>query len=189
MPKSNQENTPPGQYLTKDFPVLHVGPVPEFNEEDWNFRIFSAVEEPLILTYREFMALPKVKQIADFHCVTGWSRLKDEWEGVAFQALMKIIRPKPAARFVMVHCDGGYTTNVPLSVLMDADVLFAFKHNGKPLSPEHGWPLRLVVPKRYAYKCAKWVRGLEFMETDRPGFWEARGYHNEADPWKEERYG
>ena len=190
MPKKEiQKNLPPGQYLTDDFPVLHIGPIPEFKEEDWKFRIFGAVEEPLTLSYQEFMALPRVKCMADFHCVTGWSRLNNEWEGVAFRELMKIIRPKAAARFATVHCEGGYTTNLPLAVLMDDDVLFAFQHDGQPLPPEHGWPVRLIVPKRYAYKSAKWVRGLELMEADRPGFWEARGYHNDADPWREERYG
>ncbi len=179
---------PPGQFVTQGWPVLHEGPVPEFDEETWSFRVFGLVEEPLTLTYKEFMALPKVMVVADFHCVTTWSKLNNRWEGVAFKEVMKLIRPKPGARFVMVHCDGGYTTNLPLDLLMDDDVLFAYRHNGKPLAPEHGWPLRLVVPKRYGWKSAKWVRGLEFMEKDRRGFWEERGYHNDADPWAEERF-
>ena len=188
MAKSQKERIPPGQFITEGWPVLHVGPILEFDEKSWSFRVFGLVEEPLTLTYQEFMALPKVTVVADFHCVTTWSKLNNRWEGVAFKEVMKLIRPKPGARFVMVHCDGGYTTNLPLDVLMDDDVLFAYRHNGKPLAPEHGWPLRLVVPKRYGWKSAKWVRGLEFMERDRRGFWEERGYHNDADPWAEERF-
>jgi DMSO/TMAO reductase YedYZ molybdopterin-dependent catalytic subunit len=179
---------PPGQYVTEEFPVLHLGPVPEFDPDSWQFKIFGQVETPLVLSYQEFMTLPKVEVAADFHCVTGFSKLDNRWAGVTFKELARRVKLKPEARYVMVHCEGGYTTNVPLQVMNADDVLFAYGHNGQSLSPEHGWPLRLVVPKRYAYKSAKWVRGLEFLKEDRPGFWEERGYHNDADPWKEERY-
>ncbi len=178
---------PPGQMVTVRFPVLHVGPVPPFDPQTWDFRAFGLVEE-VTLSYQEFMSLPKVKVVANFHCVTRWSRLDNEWEGVGFRELMRRIRPQPQPRYVMVHCDGGYTTNLPWEALLDEDVLLAYRHDGRDLTPEHGWPLRLVVPKRYAWKSAKWVRALEFMEEDRPGYWEERGYHNRGDPWKEERY-
>ena len=191
MQSSNTKDprVPPGQYVTEEFPVLHLGPVPKFDPESWEFRIFGQVESPLILSYQGLMRLPKVEVAADFHCVTGFSKLDNRWAGVTFKELIGRVRLKPEARYVTVHCDAGYTTNLPLEVIKDDGVLFAYCHNGQALTPEHGWPLRLVVPKRYAYKSAKWVRGLEFMREDRPGFWEQRGYHNEADPWKEERYG
>lgn len=148
---------------------------------------FRISEEPLELTYDEFMALPKVTIKSDIHCVTRWSRLDNLWEGVEFKELMKLINPKPEGQYVMVHGAKGFTTNVPLEYLIDDDVLFACKHEGKDLTPEHGWPLRLVVPKLYFWKSAKWVAGLEFMDEDRPGFWEKSGYHMRGDPWKEER--
>ncbi len=179
---------PPGQTLTEGWPVLHAGSIPRFDEKSWDFRLFGLIQGEQILSYQQFMSLPRVEMVADFHCVTTWSKLDNRWEGVAISEVMKLINLRPEARFVMVHCSGGYYTNIPLDVLMDDDVLFAYKHNGEPLAPEHGWPLRLVVPKRYAWKSAKWVRGLEFMEKDRRGFWEERGYHNDADPWQEERF-
>jgi len=186
--KTDKPRIPPGQVVTSKFPVLHVGPIPTFDPQRWDFRIFGLVEEEVVFSYQEFMNLPKVEIISDFHCVTRWSRLNNLWEGVTFQEVLKHIRPKPEARYVMVHSDGGYSANLPLQALLDDDVLFAYRHDGRDLTPEHGWPLRLVVPKRYAWKCAKWVRGLEFREEDRPGYWEAHGYHNDGDPWKEERY-
>ncbi|MBI2368971.1 MAG: sulfite oxidase-like oxidoreductase [Deltaproteobacteria bacterium] len=188
MAAGSREAVPPGQYVTRDFPVLHVGGIPRFDPQRWAFSIFGEVEEPVQLTYQEFMALPTVRVVADFHCVTTWSAMGIAWEGVAFTEVMKRVRPKPGARFVMLHSEGGYSTNVPLDVLLDEDVLFAYRRDGHDLEPEHGWPLRLVVPKRYGWKSAKWVRGLEFMLKDRPGFWEQRGYNNSADPWQEERY-
>ena len=186
--KDDKPRIPPGQVVTSKFPVLHVGPIPPFDPQRWNLRIFGLVEEEVVFSYQEFMSLPKVEIVSDFHCVTRWSRLGNVWEGVSFQELMRHIRPRPEAKYVMVHCDGGYSTNLPLQALLDDGVLFAYRRDGRDLTPEHGWPLRLVVPKRYAWKSAKWVRGLEFMEHDRPGYWEARGYHNDGDPWKEERY-
>jgi len=183
-----KDRLPPGQYATGRWPVLHVGPIPPFDPNVWDFRIFGLVEEPVRLTYEAFMALPKVKVKADMHCVTTWSTFDNEWEGVSTREILKLVRLKPEARFVMVHAEYGYTTNLPLETFLDDDCLFAYAHDGKPLTPEHGYPLRLVVPKRYAWKSAKWVRGIEFMAEDQPGFWEARGYNTSADPWREERY-
>jgi len=186
--KADKPRIPPGQVVTSKFPVLHVGPIPTFDPQKWGFRLFGLVEEEVVFSYQEFMSLPKVEIVSDFHCVTRWSRLNNLWEGVTFRELMKHISPRPEARYVMIHSDGGYSTNLPLQALLDDDVLFAYRHDGRDLTPEHGWPLRLVVPKRYAWKSAKWARGLEFREEDRPGYWEAHGYHNDGDPWKEERY-
>lgn len=184
----SDSRVPPGQRVIESFPVLTYGPTPRIDLETWRFRVFGAVEEELVFAWEQFMALPKKVITADFHCVTTWSRLDNLWEGVPFTELIKLIKLKPTARYVMVHCYGGYTTNLPLDALLEEDVLFAYKHDGRPLAPEHGWPLRLVVPKRYGWKSAKWVSGLEFMERDRPGFWEMNGYNNNADPWKEERF-
>ena len=146
------------------------------------------MEEEITLDWEEFNALPQVTLDAEFHCVTQWSKLQNTWEGILFNDLMKLVKPKPEARYVMAHCYGGYTTNVALDVLEDDDVLFAHSHDGARLTPEHGGPMRLVVPKRYGWKSAKWVNGIEFMAEDEPGFWEVRGYHMEGDPWKEERF-
>jgi DMSO/TMAO reductase YedYZ molybdopterin-dependent catalytic subunit len=179
---------PPGQHVTDKFPVLTFGPIPRIDLDTWRFRVFGLVEEELTLDWTQFMTLQKTVVDAEFHCVTQWSRLENRWEGVAFKDLMKVIKPQSKARFVMAHCYGGYTTNLALDVLMEEDVLFATCHDGEILSLEHGGPLRLVVPKRYAWKSAKWVNGLEFMVDDSPGFWEARGYNMHADPFKEERF-
>lgn len=179
---------PPGQYLTTKFPVLTYGAVPRFNPQTWDLQIFGEVESPLRLEYAEFRALTRTRQVADFHCVTTWSRLDNQWEGVMASDLVKLVKPKPTARFVLIHCDGGYTTNLPLENFLDHDVMLADRHDGEDLSPDHGFPLRLVVPKLYAWKSAKWVRAIEFLARDSRGFWEVRGYHNRADPWQEERY-
>ena len=187
-PAEVKRRTPPGQYLTEKFPVLTYGPTPAFDAATWDFRMWGLVDSPVRWTYAEFMALPATKLVADFHCVTTWSRLENEWEGVTFRDLLGHLTPKPEAEFVMIHCDGGYTTNLSIEALLDGDVLFAYRHDGENLEPEHGWPLRSIVPKLYAWKSAKWVRGLEFMAADRPGFWEQNGYHMNGDPWTEERY-
>ena len=187
-PGDTSNRVPPGQYLTTKFPVLTYGPVPRFNPQTWDFRILGEVAQPLRFTYQEFLALPRSRMVADFHCVTTWSRLDNVWEGVMVKDLMKPAGLKPAARFVLVHCDAGYTTNLPLQYLMDDDVMLAYRHDGQDLTPDHGFPLRLVVPKLYAWKSAKWVRAIEFLAQDVRGFWEVRGYHNRADPWLEERY-
>jgi len=180
---------PPGQALTEKWPVLHYGEIPRFDPRLWTFRVFGLVEEEVSWTWDEFTALPQVELVSDIHCVTRWSRYDNRWTGVAIHEVMKHARPLLEARFVMVHADPGYTTNLPLADLVDDDVLFALQHDGKPLTPEHGGPLRLVVPKLYFWKSAKWVRGLEFIAEDAPGFWERGGYHMRGDPWEEERYG
>jgi DMSO/TMAO reductase YedYZ molybdopterin-dependent catalytic subunit len=179
---------PPGQRPAKGWPVLHYGPIPPFDLVAWDFRIWGEVLRPVTLTYERFCALPPATVVGDFHCVTKFSVLGNVWEGVAFRSVAEFVEPTSSARYVMVHCEHGYEVNLPLEALLDDDVLFASARNGEVLDPMHGYPLRLIVPKRYAWKSAKWVRGLEFMAQDRAGFWEARGYHNNADPWNEERY-
>ena len=182
------DRLPPGQTLTDKFPVLSYGPTPRFDRAEWDFRVVGLVEPQLRFNYGEFRALPQSRQVSDFHCVTTWSRFDNAWEGVKVRDLMRLVTLAPQVRFVIVHCDGGYTTNLPLDEFLDEDVILAHRHDGRDLEPDHGWPLRLVVPKLYAWKSAKWVRALEFSDQDRRGFWEVRGYHNHADPWREERY-
>ncbi|MCC7354277.1 MAG: sulfite oxidase-like oxidoreductase [Anaerolineae bacterium] len=190
QPKWQQdERVPPGQFVTDKFPVLHYGPVPKANLAKWDFRLFGLVESPVHFTWEEFRALPATQIMRDIHCVTRWSKLDTTWEGVKFTDLLKYVKVRPEATHVMAHCEYGFTTNVGLDVLMDDDVLLAWNYDGKPLEPDHGYPLRLLVPKRYFWKSAKWIRGLEFMAGDRPGFWEQNGYHMEGDYWKEERFG
>ena len=184
------ERIPPGQSLTAPdrWPLLHFGPVPKTDLATWDFQLFGEVENPLTLTYAELRALPAKEITADIHCVTAWSRLGDRWKGVAIQEILERVRPTSQASYVMAHCDYGYTTSIPLEVLDDDDVLLCYGWNGADLTPEHGWPLRLLVPKKYFWKSAKWLRGLEFMAKNRLGFWEQRGYHDDADPWRETRY-
>ncbi len=179
---------PPGQALTLKWPVLHYGSVPKFDPATWDFRVWGLVEKPLRFTWNEFNVLAMLHTTSDFHCVTRWSRFQNAWEGVAFAEILKLTQPKPAAKFVMVHAEEGFTANVPLADLNHDNVLLATHHDGQPLTPEHGYPLRLIVPHLYAWKSVKWVRGLEFMERDAPGFWEQNGYHMYGDPWKEQRY-
>ncbi|MHC4471966.1 MAG: molybdopterin-dependent oxidoreductase [Planctomycetota bacterium] len=189
MPESDpSDRLPPGQYLTPDLPVLHVGSVPTFDRESWDLRLTGLLETPLTLDHDAFLALPRVESVSDLHCETTWSRYDNRWEGVLLRELVDRARPLPDAGQVHVHCDGGYTTNLPLEALLDDDVLLADRLDGEPLPPEHGFPVRLVVPKRYAWKSAKWVRLIEFLSEDRPGFWESRGYSNTADPWTEDRF-
>jgi DMSO/TMAO reductase YedYZ molybdopterin-dependent catalytic subunit len=190
-PKSGgSDRVPPGQFLTEKFPVLHYGSVPIYRSlADWDFRIFGLVEEPLRLTWEELMKLPTQTQVVDIHCVTRWSKLDTTWTGIPWRELMKLIKVKPEATHVMAHCEHGFTANVGLDVLDDDDTMLAFLYDGKPLEPDHGYPLRLLVPKKYFWKSAKWLRGIEFMAGDRPGFWERNGYHMEGDPWREERFG
>jgi DMSO/TMAO reductase YedYZ molybdopterin-dependent catalytic subunit len=182
------DRIPPNQRLTEGWPVLTYGGAPRIDLKEWRFVIAGEVEEEVSFTWEEFNALPQTTLASDVHCVTGWSKLDNQWQGVAFSDLMQRIRPTPQAQHVMVHCYGGYTTNVPLADLLQDGVLFAHTHNGKPLPSEHGGPLRLVVPHLYFWKSAKWARGLLFIPEDRPGFWEQYGYHIRGDPWKEERY-
>jgi len=180
--------TPPGQSLTSKWPVLHYGSVPRFNAAAWDFRLFGLVERPVTLTHQMFFSLPMTTMTCDIHCVTQWSRLGVTFEGVAATTVLNLIKIRPDAKHVMVHGEQGYETNVPLEYLQADDALFAHKADGEDLTPDHGYPLRLVIPRLYFWKSAKWVRGLEFLATDRPGFWERNGYHMRGDPWKEERY-
>ena len=181
---------PPGQTLTAPdrWPLLHFGPLPRTDLAGWDLKVFGLVESELMLTYEEVRALPSKDVVADIHCVTGWSRLGDRWTGVAIQEVLQRCRPMGNATHVMAHCEFGYTTSLPLEVLDDDDVLLCYGWNGSDLSQDHGFPLRLFVPKKYFWKSAKWLRGLEFMPRNRLGFWEQRGYHDEADPWLEQRY-
>lgn len=181
---------PPGQYLTDKFPVLHYGSIPPFDPKTWDFKIWGLVENPIRLTWDEFLRLPTKRIVTDIHCVTRWSKFDTVWEGVPWSWVMETARPKPEAKFVMAHCEYGFTANVPLDeMLKDENVLLAYKYDDKPLDPEHGYPLRLLVPHLYFWKSAKWLRGIEFMAEDRAGFWESYGYHMRGDPWKEERFG
>ena len=180
--------TPPGQYLTEKFPILHYGSTPKTNLATWDLRVFGLVGAPFTLTWDQFKALPRKSITVDIHCVTRWSKLDTTWEGVSIQAILELAQLQPATTHVIAHGEQGYTTNMPLSVLDDDDVLLADTFGGEPLELDHGYPLRLLVPKRYFWKSAKWVRGLEFLDHDVAGFWERYGYHNDADPWKEERF-
>ncbi|MDR7521643.1 MAG: sulfite oxidase-like oxidoreductase [Armatimonadota bacterium] len=188
MARQTTDRVPPGQYLTEKWPVLHYGSVPRFDPQTWDFRIFGLVEEPVRLSYQEFRALPTTTMSCDIHCVTAWSRIGVTFEGVPARTVLDLARVRPEAKYVMVHGEQGYETNLPLEYLRADDALFAHRADGRDLTPEHGWPLRLVVPRLYFWKSAKWVRGLELMAKDRPGFWERNGYHMHGDPWKEERY-
>jgi DMSO/TMAO reductase YedYZ molybdopterin-dependent catalytic subunit len=189
---------PPGQALTNRFPVLHYGPVPRFNPATWDLRVFGEVEEEKRWTWEEFNALPRAKVKMDIHCVTRWSKFDTEWEGVSIKTLvdMGLIKLKPSAKYLLQHCEYGFTVNVPLEVALAPNFLLATHYDGQPLEPDHGYPLRGVVghivgaqhTTPYFWKGGKWLRGLEFMSKDRLGFWEQAGYHNEADVWKEERF-
>jgi DMSO/TMAO reductase YedYZ molybdopterin-dependent catalytic subunit len=179
---------PPGQYLTEKWPVLHAGTVPAVDLATWDFRVFGEVEEPLTLSYDELQALPQSEITVDIHCVTRWSRFDTSFRGVHWRELAKLVRPRAGARFLVAHAEQGFTSNVPLTALEADDSLIAWEADGERLAPEHGWPLRLVVASRYFWKSAKWLRGLELLTTDQPGFWERYGYHNEADFRREQRY-
>ena len=191
---------PPGQSLTQKFPVLHYGPVPSFNPATWDFRVWGEVESDVSWAWEEFNQLPRTKLLMDLHCVTRWSKFDTEWEGVSVRVLAEqgFIKPKPEAQFVMQHAEYGYTTNLPLAVVLQDNFLLATHFDGQPIEPDHGYPLRGVVgaiqgrsdlETPYLWKGAKWLRGLEFMTRDRRGFWEQAGYHNEGDVWKEQRFG
>ena len=180
---------PPGQYLTEKWPVLHSGTVPKTDLSTWDFRVFGEVEEPLALSWEEVKQLPSREVTVDIHCVTRWSRFDARFRGVHWNELAKIVKPKPSARYVIAHAEQGFTSNLPLEALEADEALIAYEADDEPLTPDHGWPLRLMVPSRYFWKSAKWLRGLELRASDQPGFWERYGYHNEADYWKEQRYG
>jgi DMSO/TMAO reductase YedYZ molybdopterin-dependent catalytic subunit len=179
---------PPGQIATAKFPILTHGETPNIKIEDWRFRVFGLIENDIEWTWDEFMQFPQTTINADFHCVTTWSRFNDNWKGVLFKDLLKLIPLKPEAKFVMQHAYGSYTTNLSLQVMLEEDVIFAHTFNGEPLHVRHGGPMRVFTPRRYAWKGAKWIHALEFLAEDKPGFWEENGYSMTADPWREERY-
>lgn len=190
-PAGQEHRVPPGQYVTEKFPVLHYGDVPDYAnvETDWDLRVWGEITEPATLSFASFRALPTIAITTDIHCVTRWSKLDTNWEGVQFREFLKHIPAlKPDAKYVLAHCEQGFTANVPLDVLLEDDALLAYRYEGEELTPEHGYPLRLLAPKKYFWKSAKWLRGLEFLTHDKYGFWERYGYSNNADPWKEERY-
>jgi len=179
---------PPGQRLVKSWPVLQYGPITSIDGTNWDVEVSGLVAKPVTLSYQELRALPTVTVDADMHCVTGWTTLDNTWEGVPFRTIMSMAEPQADAKWVIAHCAHGYTSDLSLQAMDDDDVLIAWRNHGEDLAPEHGWPLRLVVPKRYAWKSAKWLTGLEFTDTNRRGFWEVRGYHVHAEPFAEERY-
>ncbi len=180
---------PPGQYLTEKWPVLHAGEVPDVDVATWTLAITGEVEEPLTLSYDELRALPATSVTTDIHCVTRWSRFDAGFKGVHWRELAALCRPKPTARFVIAHAEHGFTSNVPLAALEDDNALIVYEADGEPLTPDHGYPVRLFIPTRYFWKSAKWLTGIELSSIDKPGFWERYGYHNDADYWKEQRYG
>ncbi|MEW6583206.1 MAG: sulfite oxidase-like oxidoreductase [Actinomycetota bacterium] len=185
----SRDRVPPGQHLVGDLPVLHVGAVPYVDPpDDWDFRVFGAVERPMRWDLRELRTLPTASVVCDVHCVTTWSKLDTAWEGVPLTWVLDQVGPLPSATHVVAHGDPDYTTNMPLADLRMDGALLAYRYDGAELEPEHGRPLRLVVPHLYFWKSAKWLRALELVEGDRPGFWERYGYSNTGDPWKEERY-
>lgn len=186
-----QDRVPPGQYLTEKFPVLHYGNVPHYRDlaNTWDLRVWGELESPARFSFEEFRALPTIRIITDIHCVTRWSKLDTVWEGVQFKEFLKHIPPlKPSAKFVLFHCEQGFTANVPLDIMLEDEAMLAYKYDGQELTPDHGYPLRSFVPKKYFWKSAKWLRGIEFLSEDQLGFWERYGYNNNADPWREERY-
>ena len=182
------ERVPPGQYVTRDFPVLSAGPTPRTPLERWSFEINGLVRQPVRWSWAEFMRLPVQQYTVDIHCVTKWSKLDTVWKGVGVDTLLELVEVDPNAHFVMAFCDGGYTTNMPLKEIVGGKAFIGYQYEGAPLAPEHGGPARLVVPALYFWKSAKWVRGMTLIENDKPGFWESLGYNNHGDPWKEERY-
>jgi len=184
----NPARLPPGQYLTEKWPVLHAGSIPHVDLATWTFRVFGEVEQEVTLDWEQFNGLPRSANVQDIHCVTRWSRFDTAFEGVHWRELAKLARPLPSARFVVAHAEHDFTSNVPLSFLEHEQALLATRGDGEPLAAEHGGPMRLVVPGKYFWKSAKWLRGIELSSVDRLGFWERYGYHNDADPWKEERY-
>jgi DMSO/TMAO reductase YedYZ molybdopterin-dependent catalytic subunit len=185
----DRERLPPGQIVTQKWPVLHYGTVPQVDVKRWTFEVSGAVERPFTLTWPELLALPRQETVCDIHCVTRWSRYDNTFEGVPLKLLLERAGLKPEARYVLIHAEQGFTTNVPLDDLLRDGNLLALKHNGADLDPEHGGPIRLLIPHLYFWKSAKWVRGFEFMEEDYPGFWEQNGYHMRGEPWSEERFG
>ncbi len=182
------ERLPPGQHLVRNWPVLDLGVQPKVEAWDWKLTIDGQVENPVTWTFQDFLAQPQTTDMSDIHCVTSWSRYDNRWEGVSARQIVEIVKPKDTARFVLFTSYDGYTTNLTLEHFADADVLLAYKWEGKQIERDHGGPVRVIVPKFYFWKSAKWVKRIEFSDRDKPGFWETRGYHNEGDPWTEDRY-
>lgn len=186
--KGPSDRVPPNQNVTTSFPVLHYGNVPHYkNLEEWNLKIFGLVEKEVILSYKEMMSLPQTTSGNDIHCVTGWSKLDNVWEGVSTQELAKLAGPTAGAKYVILHAEENWTANLPIEDFLNETSLLAHSHNGTVLTPEHGYPLRAVIPHLYFWKSAKWLRGIEFSAENRPGFWEENGYHMYGNPWKEQR--
>jgi DMSO/TMAO reductase YedYZ molybdopterin-dependent catalytic subunit len=186
--RARANRLPPGQHEVKNWPVLDLGIKPDVNIKNWKLQVDGLVDNPLSLDFSGFMALPQIEDVSDIHCVTTWSRYENHWAGVAASQLLDIVQPTDQARHVILHSYDGYTTNITLKSFADPDVLLAHSWEGAPLTLEHGGPVRLVVPQWYFWKSAKWIKRIEFSAQDRPGFWEVRGYHNEGDPWDEQRY-
>lgn len=182
------KRVPPGQYVTSDFPVLSAGPTPKTQLEQWTFEIKGAVRQPVKWSWQEFTKLPAKLFVVDISCVTKWTKLDTRWKGVSLDTLFEHAELDPRAAFLTAYCDGGYTTNLPLSDAVNDRAFVAYEYDDRPLAPEHGGPARLVVPALYFWKSAKWIRGLELLPKDRPGFWESLGYNNHGDPWLAERY-
>ena len=186
--KETIDPLPPGQTITTKLPVFSYGKTPIIGLDEWRLRIDGLVKNKKTLEWASFLELTQTTVVADFHCVTQWSRLNNLWQGVLFKDIATLVTPLKQARFVIIHCYGGYATNLPLTILLEKNVILANQLDGYDLDPDHGWPLRLIVPSRYGWKSAKWVTHLEFVKKDAPGFWENRGYNNNADPWKEDRF-
>jgi len=183
------DRLPPGQHEVKNWPVLDLGVQPKIEPWTWTLTIDGLVETPLNWSFQDFLSQPQFKDVSDIHCVTAWSRFDNHWEGVSAAHILSVVQPKPAANHVVFHSYDGYTTNLTLANFADPDVLLAYKWEGEQIPRNHGGPVRAIVPKYYFWKSAKWLKRIEFVDRDRPGFWEQRGYHNEGDPWREERYG
>lgn len=188
-PTSPRPDVPPGQVVTHGFPVLHAGSVPrELTRENWTLRVHGHVARPTTPDFAGLLALPQQQETVNIHCVTSWTKLGTSWAGVPFRAVAERVVPSAEVRFVVMECEQGFTTSLPLPALLEDDVMLAHTYDGQPLAPEHGGPVRMFVPQRYFYKSAKWLRGLKFVTEDEPGFWEVRGYSNVADPWRQTRY-
>jgi DMSO/TMAO reductase YedYZ molybdopterin-dependent catalytic subunit len=185
----HDERLPPGQKLVNDWPVLDLGVQPDMKPENWRLQVMGSVENPIVWRLEQFHAQPQTDFVSDIHCVTQWSRYDNHWRGVSARTILDLCKPKPDARHVIFHAYDGYTTNVKREIFEEDNVLLAHSWEGKPISRAHGGPVRMIIPDWYLWKSAKWITRIEFSPVDKPGFWEVRGYHNEADPWKEERYG
>lgn len=179
---------PPGQKEVKKVSLRHISAIPKFDPNTWRLEVYGEVKKPMTFSFEDLKSEPSILSVSDFHCVEGWSILDNKWEGISFKTIVKIVKPKENAKYVTLECDDGYTTSLPLSDLLEDKVLLAYKLDDKPLPPERGGPLRLVVPQKYAYKSPKWLRKIKFASIQELGYWESRGYSNTADPWKEERY-